>query len=143
MPISVIWDDDAQSIIRYIFVGQWQWSEFRPIIDQAVTMAKSVDHRVDTIADLRESGPLPRQNPFPTLKHMAVTTPPNSEQGTFQIIGGGSFVQSLGNAVKRVYKDGAPTYFVETLEEAYTFIAESRAADCAAQATDSAPGGGP
>lgn len=128
MPVSVIWDDDEQSIIRYLFVGQWEWRDFRPIIDEAVAMSRSVDHRVDTIADLRESAPLPMQNPFPTLKHLATTTPPNSAKGSLQIIGGGSFVQSLGAAVRRVYKEGAPVYFVNTLEQAYANIEQSRSA---------------
>ncbi len=128
MPITVVWDDEAHSIVRYVLEGKWEWNEFRPFIDQAAAMTRTVDHRVDTVADLRRSAPLPMKNAFPTLKHLAIMTPDNALQGIFVVIGGGVFVRSLGATFKRIYPHiGAATYFVETLEEAHALIARDRA----------------
>jgi hypothetical protein len=128
MPVSVIWDDEEHSIVRYILEGQWQWHEFHPLIDEAAAMTRTVSHRVDTVADLGRSGPLPVRNAFPTLKHLAAMTPPNAMEGLFVVIGGSTFVQALGATFKRIYPQmGAPVYFVNTLEEARILIATHRA----------------
>ncbi len=127
MPISVIWDDEEHTIVRYIFDGEWQWREFMPIIDQAAAMTRSVPYRVDTIADLTKSAGLPMRNSFPTLKHLAGMSPDNALLGIFVVVGGGTFVQSLGATFKRVYPMGSPTYFAQTLADAYAVINEKRA----------------
>ena len=66
MPIDVQWDDDNQTVIRYVFKTPWTWTEYHAAIEQAWTMAKSVDHPTDTITDMSGSRLLP-DNPFKTI----------------------------------------------------------------------------
>jgi hypothetical protein len=127
MPVDVIWDDEAHSIIRYVFDGPWGWDEFRPIIDKADAMSRTVSHRVDIIADLTNSARLPVQNAFPTLKYMAELTADNVLEGLFIVTGGGSFVAGLVQTFKRVYPNlGSTPYTASTLADAHQMIGADR-----------------
>ncbi|MFC1959902.1 hypothetical protein ACFLYO_04260 [Chloroflexota bacterium] len=129
MPISVIWDDEEHTILRYLLEGTWQWSEFRPVIAEADGLSRTVDHRVDIIADLTTSAPLPVRNAFPTLKYMAELSSDNVLQGVFVVVGGGGFVRALGKTFAQVYAGvGARIAFSDTLDEAYALIQTDREA---------------
>ncbi len=128
MPITVVWDDDDHSIVRYVYDGAWTWLDLRAAADQAVAMSRSVPHRVDILADLRRSGPLPVRNAIPVLKYMAEVSPPNMLIGIFVVVSGGIHVQALGNIFRRVHPSiGVRNFFVNTLEEAYALIEQDRA----------------
>lgn len=59
MGITVNWDNEQQSIIRYDAKGRWDWIDFDRAVERAFTMTESVDHTVDALFDLRKSGELP------------------------------------------------------------------------------------
>ena len=127
MPISVVWDDDEHTIVRYIFEGSWQWLEFKPVVDEAVRMSHSVTHRVDIIADLRKSATLPMRDAFSVIKYMADQSADNVLEGIFVVVGGGTFVKAMGNAFKNVYPNlGARPFFVHKIEDAYDQITADR-----------------
>lgn len=127
MPVSINWDNDERTIMRYVLVGAWQWTEFRSVIDEADALSRTVEHRVDIICDLTASGPLPVHNAFPTLKYMAELTSDNVLEGIFIVVGGGTFVRALGKTFNQVYAGvGARTFFAETLDEAYAQIQQDR-----------------
>lgn len=124
MPANVIWDDEARTVVRYVMQGQWEWAEFRPIVDEARAMITSQTHPVGIIADLRESGPLPGEA-IPTLKYMAEITPDNA--CAFVVVGGSRFVRAIGGIFRRIYpRLGLTPQFADTLEEARALIAEAR-----------------
>jgi hypothetical protein len=50
MPITVNWDNDAKTVIRYDFEGHWNWDEFRAAANEAFVFTRSVQHRVDRLA---------------------------------------------------------------------------------------------
>lgn len=138
MPISIVWDDEAHTIMRHVVVGQWTWQDYKAIIVQSQAKLVNVDHRVDVIADLRHSGPLPTQNPFPVLRYIAAQ-PPTDPDNIFIVVGGGSFVQTLGRTFKKAYQgQGTRFVFTGTLAEAHAIIQEDRAQPRSRQSTSTA-----
>jgi hypothetical protein len=127
MPVDVIWDDEVHSLMRYVFDGSWEWDEFRPIVDKADAMSRTVSHRVDIIADLTNSASLPVRNAFPTLKYMADCSADNVLAGIFVVVGSGALITAMFSAYRRVFPHlGAVPYMTQTLEEARQMIAADR-----------------
>src|SRR5215831_17349536 len=59
MTITVDWDDEAKTLLRYRYIGKWTWDEYIAANEQAVRLARSVDHSIDVIADFSEAILLP------------------------------------------------------------------------------------
>jgi hypothetical protein len=126
MPIDVQWDDDNQTVIRYVFKTPWTWTEYHAAIEQAWTMAKSVDHPTDTITDMSGSRLLP-DNLFANIKRSMVEIPDSTQ--TVVLVGGGAFMDVMLGVFRRLYpRQVAKFHMVRTLEEARTLIRERRAA---------------
>ncbi len=59
MGITVSWDNEQQSIIRYEAKGRWDWIDFDRAVERAFTMTEQLEHTVDALFDLRKSAELP------------------------------------------------------------------------------------
>lgn len=59
MGITVHWDDDAQTIIRWDFENHWTWDEFREAFDESRRMIENITHRVDVIPNVTQTPHLP------------------------------------------------------------------------------------
>jgi hypothetical protein len=59
MGVTVMWDDDEQSIVRLNFEGDWKLDELRAIGQRGMLMMHSVDHPVCMITDFTRSKTLP------------------------------------------------------------------------------------
>lgn len=53
MAIEVVWDDEAQTVIRHIFPERWTWEEFFVAVDEAQAMIDTVPGPVGVIIDGR------------------------------------------------------------------------------------------
>jgi hypothetical protein len=54
MPITAMWENEDRRIVVITCSGRWTWDEVYAVNDQINEMVKRVDHRTDTILDLRE-----------------------------------------------------------------------------------------
>ncbi|MBN1966639.1 MAG: hypothetical protein JW910_18450 [Anaerolineae bacterium] len=125
MPVTVVWDDETHTCVRYVFTERWTWAEFHGPIDEANVMIRTQPHPVGIIADLLESDPLPAKG-LPTLKYMAAITPENA--CAFVIVGAGGFIQAIARVFTRVYPGlGLLPLFADTLEAARAIVAEKAA----------------
>lgn len=59
MSITVSWDDDAQTILRWDFVGMWTWDELERELAATAQRMNDRPSPVSAICDLTCSGPLP------------------------------------------------------------------------------------
>ena len=59
MGIEVNWDNEAKTIIRYIYDGRWTWEELDLARDAAAKLEAAVDYRVNVIVDVQNSKLLP------------------------------------------------------------------------------------
>lgn len=120
----VQWDDPEQTILRFEFEGEWDWVVVRQVALMGQEMSASVEHRVDSVVDLRQSHGLPAHS-LSQFEQLAQFPSPNS--GVIVIVGGGNLVASLLNIFKRVYRSAAAKYhYVETMEEAERLIRRLR-----------------
>src|SRR5688572_25029971 len=126
MAITTGWYDPEQSIYLYRFEGRWTWHEFYDVYYPAVEQLRSANRRVDTVVDVRQSGPLPG-NMLLNLKFLTDNQPPNEVLIT--VISTSQFVRALYEvAVKFYSKIGEHFCVVPTLEAALEAIREDRKA---------------
>lgn len=62
MGITVQWDDDSHTILRYTYALRWTWAEYEGVVAKArelVNAEAQPDRVVDVIADFSQSSILP------------------------------------------------------------------------------------
>lgn len=120
MPINVLWDNEERTIIRFDFIGNWDWNEYWHCVERSLTMLVQVTHPVDTIANLANSAGLPTgsiQQVKRTFDQAHVNL------GIIVINQGGMFVRVMASAFARVYRPQAQRIFLsESLENARAII---------------------
>jgi hypothetical protein len=119
MAVSVAWDNDEQTILRYDVKGHWTWDEFTVAFKQGLAMVAAVTHRVDFMVnplDQKSRGYLPPNTIYHVIT-MYRNSPPN--KGLTVVIGGGSFFKTLNELNRRLYPRISARYLVvDSLEEA-------------------------
>jgi hypothetical protein len=125
MPIRCTWDDQDNSIIWFVVEGHWTWEEYHREVDTSIEMMKTVNHRVDLLADMREAGPVPLSAASLHAKSSFSRLPSN--HGLSVIIGADSFAQTLIKLVQSVMPVVArKSRTARSVEEVLEIIAEHR-----------------
>lgn len=130
MPVQVIWDDEAHTILRQIYTGHLKLSDYMEASDEVGRMAKTVSHTVHSIMD--RTGIISTPNVLlPALRYANNNLPPNI--GIRVVVKGSTFTRLLVDigrrAAPRVSKQ---VFFVDTVQEARTLIAQHADEDAAA-----------
>lgn len=128
MPVSVQWDDEAKTILRYTYQGQWTWQELYTAANEGNAMIEDLDYNVSCIIDLSSSRILP-QNALVHGKNLNTRTPRNVEMNV--VVGANALVRSVVDAFMRVYSSLmkiTKVRFAANLDEARAIIARVRAA---------------
>lgn len=125
MSIEIGWYDDSHRIVFTQYIGQWSWEEFYDIARQAARMIGEESHRVDILADMRKSGPLPINGSALTIAGSVMRLYPEN-WGCIVIIAENRFVSMLINIFSAVNSAGfgARTCVAKTLDEALDMINE-------------------
>ncbi len=125
MPVSIAWDDEAQTTVRYDYVGKWVWEEVYAVYDKANAMIASVPYPVSIIHNLAES----EGSPSGALTHarrITMSIPENWD--TSVVVGSGAFTESLLSIFSKVYRKLGDHYkTAHTLDEARAIISKHRA----------------
>jgi hypothetical protein len=127
MAIEVCWDNEAKTIIQYVYEGRWTLADFDNARIEAAKLEETVSHRVDVIVDVRKSSLVPSGaiSRGKTVMTTNATSHPN--EGTAVIVGAGPLVRSIYDVVNKVYPEMVRRRgfrFARTLEEARTVIAQ-------------------
>lgn len=101
MGINVVWDDEAHTIIRYDFVGDWQYVDFVAAVAISDDMMSGVSYEVDFIANF-VAGPLPSIRDFARIASTRETSPPNL--GLIVVVGAGEFAQLMMEIFGRFHR---------------------------------------
>jgi hypothetical protein len=122
MSITVEWDNDAKTVIRFTYVGQWDLKQFYDTTEQSNALMASVDHKVDVILDVRKSSLIPK-NFVSTMRTIRFKTHPHT--GSLVLVGGNMFMRTLTNALTGFLGKSQqhPFTMTETLEEARAILA--------------------
>jgi len=120
MGITVLWDNDEQTIIRYDFEGRWVWSEFYTATENAFALTRSVTHTVDSISNFKPGAALPSDALFQFRRAMA-TAPKN--RGVTVIVGGSTLIKTMVIVFGKVNRQLSERLFLaDTLEQARALI---------------------
>ncbi|GEM_PF-264265 len=123
MGITVVWDNEEKTAIRYDFQGDWSWDDFRAAAMQSGAMTGEVDHPVDLIANMLNSAPLPEGAMFQFNR--ALRNAPQG-RGMFVIVAADSWMKALTTVLDRA-GGGGRFSLAGTLEEAREMVARRRA----------------
>lgn len=100
MPITVHWEDDAQSILRYEIVGRYTADDMYNAHYQGASMGGAQPHRVDVVIDMREAIGLPAS----VMRHLgklAELQTPNT--GLCVVVTGDRALHTLFGIAVKVY----------------------------------------
>lgn len=119
--IEVCWDNLEQTIVRWDFVGDWDWKMFQEAQQQSDKLLQSVEHRVDIIGDVRNSPVLPK-NAFGNYNKFQRNTLDN--KGWIILVGANPFVKSMVTIFDKLHRvSGLGFAFADTPEEARAMLA--------------------
>lgn len=121
MPVQVIWDDEAQTILRQVYAGHVKLTDYIAATDEFKRMAETMPHTVHSVMDRTQILSTPSVM-LPALRY--ANTHVASNLGLRVIIKAGMFTRFFVDMGRRV----APhlvknVHFVDTLDEARTIIA--------------------
>jgi hypothetical protein len=116
MGMSLAWDNEEKTVIRWEFDGEWTWSEYGKLKVVFDSMVSQVDHTVDVIADMSKSPTLPKSS-LTQFKKYNRTTPPN--RGLIVFVGTNTIVRIMAEALGNVFR-GLSQYiaFSPSIDEA-------------------------
>lgn len=128
MPITVQWDDEAQTIMRWLFDGKWSWDEYNRAMTESNQQVRSVEHPVDAIMDLTHSSVLPSNVLSNTHAAREENQPKNIRW--IYIVSRQPLLKALINIFGRLYQrfSKGGLSMVDSLEAAYDDLKARRAA---------------
>lgn len=139
MTITVQWDDEARTIVRWVFDGKWTWDEYNQAMIESNERVRGVTHPVDAIMDLTHSNMLPANVLSNTHAAHDEIQPKNIRW--IYIVSHQALLKALINIFARLYerfgKGGLA--MVESLDAAYTDISKRRTALDASNTPASTP----
>ena len=129
MPITNHWLDAEHTIIKQDYEGSWTWDEFFASADDGRALAKSVDHRVDYILDMRH-GIQPNKGSTMTNSR-TVMSKRAANSGIFVTLTT-PFVKVMLNVFKNFDREhGSIMYAATSIDEAKALIAKMQTKDIA------------
>lgn len=119
--IQVVWDNEAQTIIRCDFEEGWSFNDLLALLDQIYQMMESVDTEAYVIFNLLEANSLPSVK---LLNFKAATIKVHPRVKMFIDVTHSILITTLTDLFKRAYRDTVKIHVVRTLQEARIFIDE-------------------
>ena len=121
MPVQVIWDDEARTCLRHIYIGNLTIDDYINAVNEVEQMSKSVSHTVHSIMDRSQVLTTPAVM-LPVMRYANKHVPPNL--GLRVIIKGGMFTRAIVDLGRRVAPRLAQNiYFANDLDDARAIIA--------------------
>ncbi len=109
MSVSVTWDNDQQTILRFQFAECWEWNDFQAAIQDSQVLLATVGHIVDVIADFQDS----RLVPTETLARLAYVGGPSPiNLGNIVVVGSQAFSMTTLSLFRTYYRSVAEAFEV-------------------------------
>ena len=126
MPIRIVWDNEAKSIIRSTGEDDWTWEQFHEGLQKIVVMMQSVDQRVDLIHDHAPGSRRPEGSGMPHYQRAMRLMPPNI--GLTIFVNPNTFGRAIVSIFTRLYgnRSGGQFLMASSLEDARRMIEKDR-----------------
>jgi hypothetical protein len=126
MGITVLWDNDEQTAIRYVLDGTWTWEDMRAAIATSNAMLEQANRKIDFLYDMTHSDGIPN-GILSHLRSLVGREQPNT--GRQLIVGAKKSVTTamarrLLSIVEKVYGANWQIAFADTLDEARALLAK-------------------
>src|SRR5262245_56235477 len=124
MSVTVDWDNNDHSVIRYIYNDRLVWDELDTAIGAGHRLMDVATSTVDIIIDVRNSklistSALPRSRQVMQMNH--------PRQGIIIVVGASTWLRALVDLYHRVYGGNQQKFWmVDTVEEAHELIRRIR-----------------
>ena len=117
MAVTVEWDNDEKTILRYIFTGRLRWGDYYPALQQGREMMDSVSHKVCILNDMRNLDYFP-PNMVSNARSVISSRPANTGLAIF--LTRNSFFKVLYKIIAQVVPEVPTGYLlVDDADEAY------------------------
>ena len=126
MSISISWDNEEKSVVRFVYQGKWTWEEFYEKIDAANAMMNTVDSPCVSIIDMRESNYLPKGAAV-HIRNVIRRSMSHNNSGISVFLQADVIVKAMIEVLKKSYPDileNTEWIYAKTLDEARKLAAE-------------------
>lgn len=129
MPVSVRWDNERRTILRFIFWNEWETDQYLEAFNEAMTMIEEVSHVVDIINDLRTESFIPKGDTVSLFRNIIDSLPENA--GIIVYVNNDVVQQRLYSVQSQFYQITNPRkpkrlFMVESVKEAYEIIQRAK-----------------
>jgi hypothetical protein len=122
MAVKVSWKDETKSVILFEVYGYYTWADIHAAVEQQHTLMDTVQHKVCTIIDMRNTTLLPSGS-LPNLRRLIGQ--PHAHSATKIIVGANTIIQVIFESAGRTYETFPDEYlFVRTMREAEIALAD-------------------
>ena len=116
MSINVQWDNEAHTLVRWDFIGTWDWNDFLAAQKASNDLIKSVPHTVDIISDVSQSQALP-PGAIGRFRTYRRDDPDNA--GRVVLVGASNYIKTIVEIFRGMFPNtGGNFTFADSLEEA-------------------------
>ncbi len=116
MSINVQWDNEEHTLVRWDFIGTWDWNDFLAAQKASNELISSVPHRVDIIGDVSGSHQIP-PGAIARFRTYRRDDPPNA--GRVVLVGASAYIRTMVEIFRGIFPNtGGNFTFADSLEEA-------------------------
>ena len=126
MRVTVNWDDEAKTIIRYIYAEGWTWADYEVAIKAAYDLTQAVNPpMLDVIADFSGASVAPK-NLIANFQK-SLNSPYTIQFGVTILVTPSLFIARMIDLYRKINKQGGSRIrLAKTVDEAREMIAQIR-----------------
>lgn len=122
--VRVAWDNEEKTAILWRFSGRWTWEDYYAAKRDVIAMMESVEHKVDSIVDLRQTAFIPSGG---LSQARALAMKPHPNEGITVMLSSSLFMKTTMSTLGRLYSHIATHYrMADDLDEARALLREMR-----------------
>lgn len=130
MPVSLQWDNDDHTILRYDYCGRWTWEDYAPVYERAGILLRECNWTVHFIVNLKDEV---ARNHLPAgalIRAVNIYRNAPANSGKTIIVNAGMVYRTVAQTGAAAYPAIGKKYaFADTLEEARLMLATEPAED--------------
>ena len=123
MSITIVWDNDDKTILRYDFSEEWKWSDVETVTQISLSFLDTVTESVSIIINLDKNNRTPSGG-LTYAKELFAPSHTNYS-GNAVVIGDDKVLQTLVSILTKAYPNTMEQItirFVDTLDDARTIL---------------------
>jgi hypothetical protein len=124
MGIKVQWDNEQHTLVRWDFLGVWNWNDFLAAQNESNTLIKSVPYTVDIISDVSQIHPVP-PGAIGQFRLYRRNDPENT--GQVVLVGANIYIRTIVDIFRGMFPNtGGQFTFANSIEEARSALTSKK-----------------